>query len=207
MQITSVVTPAIAATGNPSAFWPAIAVIAAAVVAALIALIGHMISRSNARLHADLARDTANQTNMIARKNAELQTELSAKLKLAEMRQAWINSLRDDMAAFQSLGITPNILQGEQQEFYRLGTRIELFMNPLDEDFSELQRALYAFLAARDKPTKYAANPAYVSVCQRILKREWDVLKRDIESITVGKMTRDADVLASAGPKHGLAPS
>lgn len=152
--------------------WPIAAVLAAAFVTALVAFYGHRITRYNAERQASLTAETA-----------RLQVRLSANLKLAEMRQAWINSLRDDMAAFQSMGVTPDLDPGSQQEFYRLGTRIELFMNPNDRNYNRLQSCLYAFLGAETLEDKYAANPEFISVSQDILKSEWDVLKREIGSV------------------------
>jgi len=36
------------------------------------------------------------------------------------------------------------------------------------------------FLAANDTQEKFSANPHFVAVCQRILKREWELLKKEI---------------------------
>jgi len=63
------------------------------------------------------------------------------------------------------------------REFYEYGTRIELLMNPEDQDYNELQNCLYVFLAAKTDIEKFSANAKYVNVCQRILKHEWDKLK------------------------------
>jgi hypothetical protein len=161
----------------------ATAIVAAAVVAAVVGIYGHLVSRSNARLQVELGKEVALISTEKALKTAQLETRLAANLRLAEFRQAWINSLRDDMAKFQSFGVTPELEQVNEQEFYRLGTRIELFMNPNDEDFPVLQDALYAFLHAETLGEKYGANPQFVSICQRILKREWDVLKAEVRSV------------------------
>ena len=104
-------------------------------------------------------------------------------MKIAEMRQAWINSLRDEMAKFQSYGITPNIESTNAREFYEHGTKIELLMNPNDPDFAELQKCMYSFLGACEASEKYSMNPAYIEICQRVLKREWEVLKTELSSI------------------------
>ena len=101
-------------------------------------------------------------------------------LKVAEMRQAWINSLRDAMSKFQSYGVTPGIAHISEREFYEYGTRIELLMNPKDPDYQKLHDCLYKFLSADDVLNKFSANPDFINVCQRILKREWDTLKREI---------------------------
>ncbi|MBI5006215.1 MAG: hypothetical protein HZB95_03720 [Nitrosomonadales bacterium] len=104
-------------------------------------------------------------------------------MKIAEFRQEWINSLRDEMANFQSFGVLPNADPTTEREFYKLGTKIELLMNPQDPDYPELQAKMYEFLhvANGEVSDKYRVNPAYVQLCQQILKREWDRLKSDIE--------------------------
>jgi hypothetical protein len=103
-------------------------------------------------------------------------------LKISEMRQAWINNLRDAMSLFQSYGVTPNMNQNDIREWYEAGTRIELLMNPADPDYDELHERMDAFLGAKDPIEKFGANPAYVAVCQKILKREWEALKAEIRA-------------------------
>lgn len=150
----------------------AVVALAAATIVAATALYGHRVVLSNAKLQSKLNAATA-----------KLQATLTANVKLAEMRQAWINSLRNDMAAFQSLGTTPGLAPETQPEFFRLGTRIELHMNPDDVEYPELQRCLHAYLGAKTQREKYDANHDYVAVCQRILKREWDVLKAEVKHV------------------------
>ena len=107
-------------------------------------------------------------------------------IKISEFRQAWINSLRDCMAEFQSHGITPGHTPGNEREFYKSGTKIELLMNPNDPDYTALQESLYKFLEASEGNTidKYRHNSEYVTICQRILKREWDRLKGELNDPT-----------------------
>lgn len=62
--------------------WQAVAIVFAGIFAAVVAVIGHWVTSSNEKL----------------------QARLTSNVKLAEFRQAWLNSLRDDMAAFQALG-------------------------------------------------------------------------------------------------------
>lgn len=111
---------------------------------------------------------------------ARLQLRAGAQKKIAEFRQDWIHRLRDELAEFQSYGVTPNLNQAEKREFFSHGTRVELLMSPKDPDYGELVRCLYEFLEADSTTKKYSANPAFISVSQRILKREWEVLKREI---------------------------
>jgi hypothetical protein len=133
-------------------------------IAALVAFIGVMI------------------TVILQWRNFVKQIKSAHSLKIAEMRQAWINNLRDAMSKFQSYGVTPDLDHRAEREFYEHGTRIELMMNPKDPDYAELLECLYEFLPAKDIQDKFSANPHYVEVCQRILKREWEVLKRELEA-------------------------
>lgn len=138
----------------------------------LVAWLGNRIARSNAQLSAD-----------ISRRNAELGASLEANVKLAEFRQNWIDAMRADMAKFQSIATLPQGDPTKEREFYELGTRIELRMNPEDPDYNELQDALYAYYSATDDDEKLIANAPFVEVCQSILKREWDVLKADLRKL------------------------
>lgn len=59
-------------------------------------------------------------------------------------------------------------------------------MNPNDPDYRDLSELMYRFLMASDGKTvaKYGNNAEFVDVCQRILKREWERLKADLENKT-----------------------
>jgi hypothetical protein len=116
----------------------------------------------------------------IQTRNFRRQIKSAHTLKVAEMRQVWINNLRDSMAKFQSYGVTPSVAQQFEREFYEYGTRIELLMNPNDANYCELKQCMYAYLKADDITAKYMANPALVDICQRILKSEWETLKNEI---------------------------
>lgn len=144
----------------------------AAIVTGIVALIGHLINSGNAKM-----------TAKIARANAELSASLEANVRLAEFRQKWIDALREDMAKFQSLATQPHTDPKLQREFYELGTRIELRMNPKDPNYNELQDAMYAYFSADNDDDKLFANTPYIEVCQSILKQEWDVLKEDLKKL------------------------
>ena len=112
--------------------------------------------------------------------------EFRGTLKISEFRQNWINDLRNCMAEFHSYGILPDFDPSRQeQEFYRLGTKIELLMNPKDPEYGELQDVMYEFLDSAEgtKEDKYRVNPGFVKVCQKILKNEWERLKKDVKKI------------------------
>ncbi len=105
-------------------------------------------------------------------------------MKIADFRQDWINTLRDAMAEFQSYGILPNSNPTKERDFYRLGIKIELLMNPNDPSYPKLQEYICNFMnVSHGKPEdKYSPNAPFVNLCQTILKREWDRLKSDIEN-------------------------
>lgn len=138
--------------------------IGAALVGGIVTLIGHLISRSNtklqagiaressalaaqisennAKLSADVSRQGSELSNRISRENARLAARLSSNIKLAEMRQAWINNLRTDMAEFQAMAVTPEMDYQRETKFYQLMARIELSINPNDDEYEELARPL-----------------------------------------------------------------
>lgn len=128
-----------------------------------------------------LALGGVTATIIVQWRNFNRQLRSAHALKIAEMRQAWINNLRDAMATFQSYGVTPGLDQEGQREFYEAGTRIELMMNRHDKNYERLNSAMYAFLGAESTREKYQQNPEYLSVCQDILKEEWEILKRDVK--------------------------
>jgi hypothetical protein len=120
-------------------------------------------------------------TLVIQNKNFKRQIKSNHSIKMSEMRQNWIIDLRNEMCAFQSYGITPNVQQVSIREFYQHGTKIELLMNPEDKKYKELQELMYEFLRAEDVSEKYSVNARYVALCQEILKAEWDFLKKEMK--------------------------
>ena len=154
----------------------------AGVVAALVALFGHVLARLNARTQAQIARETA-----------QLSALLSANVKLAEMRQAWLNSLREEMTTVVALAVAGEVNKGPTEAYSRAGTKIELLMNPADPDYDALKKAMARFLGVGNADALLSINDEFVSVGQRILKREWDVLKDEIKSVV------DFDSVADKG--------
>jgi len=104
-------------------------------------------------------------------------------VKLAEMRQTWLNSLRDEMATVVALAVAGKLAKGPSEEYSRSGTKIELLMNPADPDYTALKQAMARFLGIEAENTLVSINDEFVGVSQRILKREWEVLKAEITSV------------------------
>jgi hypothetical protein len=113
------------------------------------------------------------------------QIDFQKRAKIAEFRQQWINELRHQMASLQSLGVTPNLQHQFNRRFFEAGTSIELLMNREDPRYAELQDRMYAFLYAKSLDEKFSCNAPFVSVCQDILKTEWEVLKKDLAEVNV----------------------
>ena len=141
-----------------------IALFAVPLTVAVISLFGVMVSIS------------------IQTRNTRRQLRSTHALKMAEMRQDWINALRAAMAEFQSYGVTPNLDQLSQRRFFEAGTQVELLMNPEDPLFMELQQRMSAFLTAHTEADKHAANAPYVATCQKILKAEWLLVSRQLNA-------------------------
>ena len=116
-------------------------------------------------------------------KSESQRQEFERLMKISEFRQTWINTLRDNLAEFQSYGILPNSEPHKKRDFYKLGTKIELLMNPEDSNYPKLEKYLYEFLEASESAVeqKYAINAGYVKLCQDILKVEWDRLKAELK--------------------------
>jgi hypothetical protein len=88
------------------------------------------------------------------------------------------------MAKFQAMAVTPEIDFQRETKCYQLMARIELSLNPDDVDYAELSGTLYRYIEGTDVEQRLANDLPYVAVCQRILKREWDVLKNEIRAVT-----------------------
>lgn len=116
-------------------------------------------------------------------------TRLSAALKVAEMRQAWINNLRNQMVEYSTLCLrrykkSENIGIGDLAQ---IDGQIELMMNWEDKDYLELSSKMTALKHTAIGLEEYKDTPIadvhseYITVCQRILKREWTRLKDDLK--------------------------
>ncbi len=139
----------------------------------LVAWLGHRVVSSNAKLSAD-----------ISRRNAHLSARLEATKQLAHNRQVWINALREDMALFYAL-VTEIDRTGKQlNKSFEVGVRIELRLNPDEKDFTALQEAMHQIVNNRNKHEDNGqGRENYIAICQSILKREWDVLKKELKAI------------------------
>jgi hypothetical protein len=112
-----------------------------------------------------------------------------AAVEIARYRQAWIDSLRDDLSEYAGIiAMTyigaPPVERAER--IAMLAMRIRMRMNRDDPDYQRLtevlSRDLERFLLG--KRDEQEEGEALVPVSQLILKREWERLKADLREAT-----------------------
>lgn len=120
------------------------------------------------------ASDRAAQSS---REALEHQIKLNAKAKIAEFRQEWINSLRNEMARIFAIVLDTEHATG--REAVEAAAKIQLMMNRRDSRYGSLVNLLKAF-SDSIKAKKQYDEQELVRLCQDILKDEWEVLKREL---------------------------
>ncbi len=137
---------------------------------------------------------------LVAWRNGWLTTRTTQQIKHADYRQAWIDKLREEMARFRRLAAENDgtvICDAVVKESM---STIVLRMDKDDPDYGELTRLMGVVadrsFASRNKEdekakeARDAANDAiadFLLVSQRILKREWEVTKRDLHATPWGR--------------------
>lgn len=123
---------------------------------------------------------------VVALRNGYLTVRSNAALKHADFRQLWINRLRDEMGTLQSLAVNykPGDADGETK-FIKSLTTILMLMNRDDPDYQLLIDHMNAILVSKESTDASHFFDAYVGltdICQDILKREWEVTKREMHA-------------------------
>ena len=116
-----------------------------------------------------------------ARKNAVLQALVQQRVKRADFRQAWINDLRAAFAKTQ-VGFMADSLDKEGAEN---GIRVLLMMNRNDPDYDKLKSTI-ALLSSKDDidpEEMHQARRDIIVVSQDIMKREWGVVKAELNHL------------------------
>lgn len=111
-------------------------------------------------------------TSLLVRSDAQKRRSIDSVLKISEFRHQWINDLRDTMAEFQSYGVLPDDDPTKKQEFYRLGTKIELLMNPNDEDYKALHDMLEAFYDKGSAPKEDSMWLHLLPLREKLMRRK-----------------------------------
>ncbi len=118
---------------------------------------------------------------VLANNNAQdRQRELSHQLKLAEFRQSWINDMREDFAIYTARTWSEALNKGPeaQKELLVAQARILMRMNPSDPDYDSILCSLRSPIAHPESEKK-----ALFEIGQRVLKREWERLKDDLNAV------------------------
>lgn len=127
------------------------------------------------------------QTNRTSRKLADKERALGVQLKLAEFRQAWIDSLREDIACYAAVTFhteSDPIPAANLREIVTLGARIRMRLNTSDPDYEAFIAALsYSLPTTGEQREQAKTGATAVSIGQKILKREWERLKADLVEI------------------------
>jgi hypothetical protein len=110
----------------------------------------------------------------------ERQRKLTHQLKLADFRQAWINDMREDVALYTARTWSADLNEGLEAKKERIVTnaRILMRMNPNDPEYEAMRISLLNPVAMPQ-----TERLALFEVGQRILKQEWDRLKKDLEAV------------------------
>jgi len=111
-------------------------------------------------------------------------------LEIARYRQAWINDLRSDFASYASLHTKAHFefSDADFAEMMNVGCRILMRMNPDDADFTAVETCIDYAISCASTPKdemkkleeKYPHRESIVLVGRRVLKREWERLKKDL---------------------------
>lgn len=159
----------------------------AAVISALVAIIGQWVARENAKLAAKISRE-----------NARLSANLEVAKTLAASRQEWINILREDMAQYGGLSakrsraiVAEEVFSHEEfEKMVAVSARIRMRLNPEDEDFDDLLNRMSECSVEKDPGRLGIATREFVRISQKLLKREWEVLKEELRKL---KTIEEAD--------------
>jgi hypothetical protein len=140
----------------------------------------------------------------VAKNQQDNSIKLANKQVIAPMRQVWINNLRDEVSEFLSLSLwfyvsemhDYNVNSEIDEETERdnqssktdrklsfLQTKIELMLNPVEDDHKVLIRHLSKCkeTAFQDKKNEFEKSYKAASAkCSEILKREWERVKNEI---------------------------
>ena len=123
---------------------------------------------------------------------------------IAQMRQAWINDLRDRVAEFLSLACTPEIALFQREpedcdpnpEMYArmllLENKIELLLNPERDAHRQLIEHVHGLLDLLHKSKRQVGDKLFsdrkaelelgiTAVTQKIIRQEWQRAKQFIE--------------------------
>ncbi len=132
---------------------------------------------------------------LVAKRQIASALVTSHKQIIAPMRQAWINNLRDVLAELTSRAqhyYCAGFEEREDSEYQHLSLlehRIQLMLNPMEDDHNELERLIRKMITSLERGKEgdedfCKSHTEIMAVSRRILKREWNVTKEKIDTDT-----------------------
>ena len=129
----------------------------------------------------------------LAKRQIRSSLETANKQITAPMRQAWINSLRDLLAELASNALHYYVAGFEDrkdEEYQRLTLlehKVQLMLNPKEEDHKKLEQLVRKMMAALGRGKEgdkdfVAFHPEVMRLSREVLKREWNRVKEPIEA-------------------------
>ena len=167
-----------------AAFGGVLAAVVSGLIGGAFLLAKAYIESESAKLQSQILLKSSKLAAEISQKNAELNTSLEAAKQLAENRQNWIDALRQEMSDFLVLCGQTDHSKRDFDGMAKASSMIELRMNPKDDDYRPLQNAMTKCIAVKNDEEFDAGVSEFIKVSQRILKREWDVLKSELNDLT-----------------------
>ena len=124
-----------------------------------------------------------------AAKDRSLQREMMKKIKIADFRKDWLDELRSELAELIQLSGKDFTTKGDDLsqsdhvfDLYALVSKIQLRLNPADENFESLRETLERCTTAVDLKELARAHANIVTIGRKILKAEWEKLKTELDS-------------------------
>ncbi|MCR8825148.1 hypothetical protein [Pseudosulfitobacter koreensis] len=142
-------------------------------------LVTKLLNKSNEK-RAKILSDQAEQR---ARADRRLQLELSRRMKLADFRQAWIDSIRQDFASI--IGAKPYQSGDEGQRVDDYNVRIQsvlLKMNPSEVGSKAIFDQLTKLMSSKNRNADDEIAFELTNLVNCYLKAEWDRLKEELEA-------------------------
>lgn len=128
---------------------------------------------------------------LVAWRNGWLTTRTTQQIKHADYRQVWIDKLREELARFTRLAAENDGTPAKDGALKESLSVIVLRMDKDDPDYDELTTLMGVVTDESAKTNNSAATNAaiadFLHVSQRILKREWEVTKREMHATPWGR--------------------
>ena len=134
-------------------------------------------------------------------RTAKINLSATLDLEIIRFREQWIQNLREEMSTVGGyLANVTNLTPEQVVELSKANLKMLLLMNPEDEDYEEL-RIMTKMLHRSAATGKAAQKPKneetfkfsdFTRICQRILKREWVRMNKEVNQYKNSKKKNNA---------------